>query len=468
VSVQVAADVCRVVLIAPHRTLEVALPQSVPLADLIPVLVQRVTLPGVPRRKGRSHRPGLTGHGDWVLQRLGGPPLEEDLTPAALRILDGETLYLRPRGAHLPPAHFDDLIDGLATGLQSRPDRWRDSMTGAMFLILGGIALATCFAVLLDPEFTGRGTVAGGIAAILLLGAMMFSRGLGDGWAALTLGFAAVPFASLAGWLVPPRPGGVAWLSANMLCASVAASLTALLVIMAVGEHRAVFLAIWIVGAAGSLGGLLAVIGLTATQAAGTIVTLVLVMSTFAPGIAFRLARLRLPQMPTGAADLSDDIDPYPAPQIMAGAAAADTYLTWISIGVGVSAGGGMAVLARDNSWKAIALVAAVSLVLIVRSRGLGSAWQRASALVPAVLGPALFALYAGTGPDPGTRMLAVIGLVVIAGLMLVLSRAMPGRRMVPHWGRLVDFFEYVFAIAMVVLLLAIYDAYQWARSIAG
>src|SRR3954453_11589180 len=198
-SATLAADVCRVVLIAPHRTLEIALPQNVPLADLVPVLVARVTLPGSPGR-GRM----LTGDGDWVLQRLGSAPLEEELTPAALQIRDGETLYLRPRDAQLPPAHFDDLIDGLATGIRGRSDGWRDSMTLAMFLAICALFFGACFVLLLDKGFVARERIAGAVAVVLLLGAMLCSRGIGDRWAALTLGLAAVPFAALTGYLVPP------------------------------------------------------------------------------------------------------------------------------------------------------------------------------------------------------------------------------------------------------------------------
>ena len=69
--------------------------------------------------------------------------MDEELTPAALQIRDGETLYLRPRDAQLPPAHFDDLIDGLAAGVRARPDRWRDSMTRALFLAFGAVTLLT-------------------------------------------------------------------------------------------------------------------------------------------------------------------------------------------------------------------------------------------------------------------------------------------------------------------------------------
>src|SRR3989440_557291 len=203
-STEVAVDVCRVVLVAPHRTTERALPENVPLADLIPVLVQRVPLPSRPGRSGRRMRGrALTGDGDWVLQRLGGPPLEEDLTPAALQIRDGETLHLRPREAQLPPTHFDDLIDGLATGIRNRGDRWRDSMTRGLFLLICMIVLSVAFVLLLNPIFVGRMRVAGSLAVTLIVGATLCSRALGDRWAALTLGLAALPFAALTGYLVP-------------------------------------------------------------------------------------------------------------------------------------------------------------------------------------------------------------------------------------------------------------------------
>jgi type VII secretion integral membrane protein EccD len=477
VTTEVAADVCRVVLVAPHRTLEMALPQGVPLADLMPVLVQRVTLPSRPDRPGRSrdragHGRGrgrrLTGEGDWVLQRLGGVPLEEELTPAALHIHDGETLYLRPRDALLPPAHFDDLIDGLATGIRSRADRWRTSMTRAMFLVICLFTLGVCFVLLLDGGFVGRSRVAAAVAAILVFGAVLCSRALGDGWAGLTLGLAAVPFAGLAGFLVPARVDGALWLAPSVLCAGVAVCLVTLLAVMVVGDHRPVFLSLWLTSAALALGGLLAVLGLSAPQAAGTVVTVVLIAATFAPGMSFRLARLRLPQLPTGADDLAEDIEPYPASELMAGARAADTYLTCISLAVGMISAGGAVILARSGQTSALLMVATVSLVLMIRSRGLTSAWQRGSALVPAVLGPAAIVVHVGNRSDPSSRLTVVAGLLAVAGAILACSRAMPGRRLLPYWGRLVDFVEYVFAIALVVLLLAVLGAYQWARALAG
>jgi type VII secretion integral membrane protein EccD len=175
-----------------------------------------------------------------------------------------------------------------------------------------------------------------------------------------------------------------------------------------------------------------------------------------------------LPQLPTGADDLADDIEPYPAAALMSGAQAADTYLTAISVAVGVICTAGVLIMARGASTITVWMIVMVSLVLMVRSRGLTSAWQRGSALLPAVVGPAALLVRFGAGADPVSRLNSVGGLLVVAGAMLALSRSMPGRRLVPYWGRLVDFFEYVFAIALVVLLLAQVGVYQWARSLSG
>src|SRR5262249_6346520 len=119
-----------------------------------------------------------------------------------------------------------------------------------------------------------------------------------------------------------------------------------------------------------------------------------------------------------------------------------------------------------DNRARALAVV--VSFSLLIRSRGLTSGWQRASALVPALLGLALFANHLGDQADPGYRILAVTVMVTTAAVLLASSRCLPGRRLLPYWGRSADIVEYVFAIAMLLLLFWVFDIYQWARGLAG
>ncbi|GAB3158410.1 type VII secretion integral membrane protein EccD [Micromonospora sonneratiae] len=459
------SDLSRVVLVTPHRTVEVALPSMVPLADLMPVLVQRATMSGVLDQPGQNR--AFTGEGDWVLQRLGGGPLDEDLTPASLQIRDGETLYLRPREKQLPPVHFDDLVDGLATGVSNRPDRWRDSLTRVLFLVCCAVTLLTCFVILLDDGVTRRGTLATGCAVGLAFGAMMCSRALADGWAAITLGVAAVPFAGLAGYTVLPPPASGDSAAPQLLCAAVAASVTALLVTFAVGHYRAFFLATWLASLAGSGYTLLMVLGLASAQAAAAVLTVALLATASAPSLAFRMALLRLPQLPTSAADLSDDIDPFPSGKVISGALVADTYLTWLLVAAGVICTGGLAVLARTGGWASTWFVISVVGVLALRSRSLGSGWQRAATLLPVLVGLSVLIIRLAGGTQM-VAALSVIGLLAIAVATLAMSRSLPGRRLLPYWGRIADFVEYLFALGMILTLLAVFDAYQWARSLAG
>ena len=191
----------------------------------------------------------MTGDGDWVIQRLGTGPLDEDLTPAALQLRDGETLYLRPRDSRLPAVHFDDLIDGLATGVRGRPDRWGQPMTRVLFLAIASVALVACLSLVLDTGFPQRGTVAAAFSLMLIFAATLLSRALGDAWAALLCGVAALPFAALSGFLIPGSsdPG----IAPELLAATAAATTAAVFAMAAIGEYRPVFLAIWLTGVAG-------------------------------------------------------------------------------------------------------------------------------------------------------------------------------------------------------------------------
>jgi len=457
-------DLTRVVIIAPQRTLEMALPSMVPLADLLPVLVQRATMSATPDQPGRGR--ALTGDGDWVLQRLGGGPLDDDLTPVSLQIRDGDSLYLRPRDLQLPPVHFDDLVDGLATGVRNRPDRWRDALTRALLLTLAAVALATCLVLVIVAGGQWRGSASAGVAVVAGIGAMMCSRALGDGWAALTLGLAAPPFAAVAGYaLFPDLSGGPAQVAA-LLGAAVAATVAALFVMLVIGHHRALFLALLLVSAATALAALLLLLGLPSRQAAAIMVILALLSSVLAAPLAFRLALLRLPQLPTGAADLAEDIEPFSGPRLISGAAVADVYLTWLLVGAGLVCTGGVVVLARTPGWPATWLVLCVICVLALRTRGLTSGWQRVATLLPAVAGAAVLAVRLA-GTDRGVPLMVIV-LVCVAVILIGLSRSLPGRRVLPYWGRVADIAEYLVAVVMVLLLLKVFEIYQWARALSG
>src|SRR4029450_2274477 len=83
-----AAEMCRLVIRGPGRQIEVAVPVGVVVADLLPALLHHL---------GENLADTGLAHRGWVLQRLGGPPLDEDSSVANLGLRDGEAVYLRPR-----------------------------------------------------------------------------------------------------------------------------------------------------------------------------------------------------------------------------------------------------------------------------------------------------------------------------------------------------------------------------------
>src|ERR1700689_129117 len=63
-------DLCRLTVCGPGRSAELAVPVHVPLIDLLPALTGHL---------GDGLADAGLEHGGWVLQRLGGPTLREEL-----------------------------------------------------------------------------------------------------------------------------------------------------------------------------------------------------------------------------------------------------------------------------------------------------------------------------------------------------------------------------------------------------
>ncbi|MFD0746531.1 type VII secretion integral membrane protein EccD [Phytohabitans flavus] len=155
-------EACRLVVVGPERQVEVAVPSHVAIADLLPTLLNHLG--------AALADEGLT-HGGWVLQRLGESPLDEDGSAASLGLRDGETVHLRPRSEQLPAVDFDDLIDGVGTGVSERASRWRPEMTRWALLISAAVVLALGLVVVALPgPQLGRALAGGAMAIAGLLG----------------------------------------------------------------------------------------------------------------------------------------------------------------------------------------------------------------------------------------------------------------------------------------------------------
>ncbi|MFB9909050.1 type VII secretion integral membrane protein EccD [Allokutzneria oryzae] len=448
-----AGDLCRLTVATPNGSADLAVPVGVPVALLLPTLV-------------RHADPELAHRGPWVLQRLGEPPLDENDTPAGLGLRDGDVVHLRPSELAMPAMDFDDVVDGVGAAIRDRPDQWLPGMTRVLFLGLAGIALLAALAGLLVPGPSAlRAVLAGVVALLLVVGGTVCSRALGDGRTGVVLGVAALPFAALAAALV----FGSGHIGPTVLLAGSAATLAAALAWVGVGTAVPVFLGATTATGCAALAGLLLVWpGLSGAQAAAAVATVAFAVSIRTPNLAARMVRLRLPQLPTSAQDLDEDIEPVGERAVLDGAALADRYVSALFVAAGAVCTASFAVLVTEPAWAPRCLVAVLCAALLLRSRVLVSAWQRLAAVLPGVLGLALLlvALVAVSGLV--WRVVLLVGAVVVAGLFVAGARRLPGRRLLPIWGRAADLSETVLTIAVVPLALTVLNVFALVRSLAG
>jgi hypothetical protein len=88
--------------------------------------------------------------------------------------------------------------------------------------------------------------------------------------------------------------------------------------------------------------------------------------------------------------------------------------------------------------------------------------------MLPALAGAAPLLLGWVLAAGPALRTNATLGLLVLAGLLLAAAHLLPGRRLLPYWGRAAEIIESLAAVAVLPVVLAVLDIYQYARALGG
>ncbi|WP_328672290.1 type VII secretion integral membrane protein EccD [Streptomyces sp. NBC_00328] len=454
-----SAALCRLTVRAPARTVDLAVPVDVPVADLLPTLVGY---------GGEELEEAGTEHEGWTLQRLGGPRLDPESTLAVLGLRDGEILYLRPRADALPEVDLDDLVDGISTAMRDRPHGWSPAVGRRLLYGLGATTLALGLIVLAQPgpAVRLRAVAAAATGLLLIAGAGSASRAVGDAAAGSVLGLAATGYFALAGWLLP---GGAAAGGSAPLAASAATAGAAVLALAAVGTYPALFLGVAVTAAAGALGAVLLLSGLTVREAAGVVSVTVVLFGGFVPSLSFRLAGMRMPPLPTNAQQLQEGIDPYPPDAVRARSVQADGWMTAFYGAIGLIClpclAGLLAHPTASGVWTAVAL----SALLLLHSRGLGNVWQRLALTAAGAFGAALLLYGPARGvPSTGTRLLLCAALLALAAALMIASWTVPGRRLVPYWGRAAELLHSLAVIGLIPLMLWTAGLYGLLRGLNG
>jgi type VII secretion integral membrane protein EccD len=465
---------CRITVVAPNIRVDVALPEDVPLAEL---------LPDVLRMADQWQSEGA--HAGFVLARLDGSELDTGVSLSAQGVRNGDLLYLRPATETLPPPVYDDVVDAIARSVAEDRRMWGGThfrrvglATGAVLLALGAWVLWTSGDPHGMPAF-----VAGLMALLLTFGGGIRSRVYEDHIGGAVLGGCAVPYAFLAGIGILPIDAGAGLGRSHFIVGC-----CAVLVISAIGaivqdEHDEPYLAAALAAAAGAIAGAvgLATSADPAKLAAGA-GTVALAAIGFLPGLSLRIMRFPMPQLVDGAPQVTSGAqkaslpagndDPVDTAEIERRTQRGHELLTGLTAACMLTILLSSLILAfstdgRSGGVWAQCLGGVLGLAALSRAR----LFRRAGQVGTLVWGgvATVAALFVGVGIHVSitARQTWFFGAVLAAGLiMLAVGLALPNRSLSPRWARTVDLLDGLLLASVIPVLLGVLNVYGTVQSV--
>ncbi|KOV88648.1 MULTISPECIES: type VII secretion integral membrane protein EccD [unclassified Streptomyces] len=457
---------CRLTVRAPDKVLDLAVPADVPIADLMPVIVEHA---------GEDLAEHGLEHGGWVLQRLGGHPLDVEGTPESLDLREGETLVLRPRTEALPPVRYDSLLEAVSAVVQGLPHAWNPQVSRWVLRLVMASALLGCLALLVvsDGDLGDRVILAAGAALLALSGAGSAARVLDDPQGGVLLGLFGAAFLAESGLLLvgggQAGGGSARTVGAHLLAAGAAGTVGLILATAMVSGYPVVFASCGVLSLAAVLGGALMVaLDVSAHQAAAAVACAAVLLGAFIPMMSFSLSGLRLPPLPTNPGQLQEGIEPRTEADVADGGRAVDHWMTGLYGAVGVVCLAALTAMARRPGWPETVTVLVLALLLALHGRSLGTSWQRIALTLPAGIGTVLLVFELAVRHGERGQLLGTATLLLGAALTAVVSWTVPGRRLLPYWGRAGDLLQSGTALALLPLALWVLDIYQRLRSMFG
>lgn len=463
------SELCRITVHGPSGKADLAVPVTTTVAFLLPTLVRQVVRDQDRQREGEVY-------GSWVLQRLGEQPFDAEGTPETLDWLDGEQFHLSRAEDPLPELDFDDVAEGMATAVNRQDNRWNEAVNRRLFLSLTGVVL-TAIAVSLFENSSAVVTsaTAGVLALVLSVASVLVARTITDGGLAGIVGVAGCAYAGLSGLIgvagvagaLDLEPIGV--LVGGAILTATSAALLVVQRLLARALPIVPFGCTAVIGMAMMLTvGLYLGVGLTSQQISPVLMSVFFALLLFAPKLATRAARLRGPQLPRTADEMTIDIEPMPASNVIEQTGFADRYLSVLAIGSSSVLAAGFVYLMLEPGWLEYTLSGLFAALILLRSREFLNITQRTSLALGGAWGAMLPALSMLAGMDDLTRLIGVL-ILLIAALLLVLAALRPShRRVLPIWPHMSDVLEKVLCIALVPFVLHALGIFAWARGLAG
>ncbi|MBS4728893.1 type VII secretion integral membrane protein EccD [Mycobacterium sp. SM1] len=448
----------RVSVYADAVQVDLALPAAVPVAVLIPAIVD-ILAGGDGRGTGRPAEAVPAG---YQLSRPGVPALDASATLAQSGVRDGAVLVLTRCTTELPAPRFDDAAEAVGATLKRVAHPWT-RRTGVLTAAVSASWLAGSGAlVLIRNAHAAAVPVAATAAGVALLGAVWAQRAYRQPVAALTLGLLAVGFSAVAGFLAVPGNAG----APKVLLAAPAGTLAAVATIRAAGCGTLTLTAIGCFAALMALTALAGVLTAAPPAAVGSLLAVIsLALLEVAPRASIMLAGLA-PRLPGP----HDAPIPSPDPDSVGGKAIrADTWLTSLTAAFSASAAADAIVVGVDHPatprCSGIAFTGLVGAALLLRARAQVDP-RRILVLVGAALAAISATLAGAAAGFPRQAVWIGAAALMLAGFPLALGPLTAAITASPVARRAVELAEYLLLAALVPMVCWIWGVYDAARGL--
>jgi type VII secretion integral membrane protein EccD len=462
VTTPVGVVLAKVTIATPHRRIDVALPEDVPLAEL---------LGNVIRHAGEGVADAGERHGGWALRRATGVVLEAARPLNVQGVRDGEVLHLVPGRAEWPELEYDDVVEAIAAGARRYGRSWGKVATRRCALaVLSGAMLVGLVDVLLSrPPLTLPGGVALATAVVLAIVGITLARAVADASAGAVVAACGLPFAFVGGVIVAaPTHATLTRLGAPHLLLGSAALLAASVAgYVGVGTVARLFTAGMMAGGLGILAGLLGLTSMSTDGVAAVVLTVALGLLPGYPLLSVRLGRLPVPELPQRPEDMLKD---QPRPErsaVFAAVARADEILTGLLIGVALVSVPCTLLLVAGGHLSGLVLVFIAVVALLLRSRLFPTPRQRIPLLVAGLLALTVPVLVlAAVAVGNATRMVILLLVVIAAAFVMIAGLLYSRRAPSPYMGRFADIFDVLAIIALVPTAAIVAGLYSYIQDL--
>ncbi|MFI5509364.1 type VII secretion integral membrane protein EccD [Mycobacterium sp. NPDC051804] len=414
-----------------HRAIDLELPADVDVGELLPQIVDLV-------HRDSSPMPGL----DWLLSRLGEPPLNESATLNDNDVRDGDVLILATAEPLAAERAYCDPCHAMTAEAAPVPR----AIPATSCILLSGFGAVVLVWPAADVAPTSR-IVVGACLILAAAGAAVTTRRLvGDALICATLSLIAVLYAGAVGFLTV-RSGTTI---SGLLVGSAAVFAAAILLLRVIDCSSACLTAVATVGAVISA---IAVAGTSWRLPLDTGGAALVVLSLATLGLAPRLSMALSGTTPAAAANVRR------CHQTLTGLVVGSSF----AAALGAAAVAVDAVRSAESGLRSTSFIAIVALVLLLRVRTHVDAARRSGLAAAATL--CTFAALASAAIAASTHAHVISVLAAILGAVALGCLVRPTVN--PLVQRITEVVEYIAVAAVFPMACWIAGVYGWAREVS-